>query len=331
MKIRRLLAVLGLAATAGTPVSSVLGQEVLRVAHTNNPGQSAYIYFDELAKRVNQRAAGKIRLQVHPSGQLGGDEQIFRGMKLGTIHMGSGAAANLSVLTDAYNWADLPYVFKSRDSAVKVFGDKEIDAYLRDKLRGDVGTHLLGHIEVGGYRVLINAKRPIRTPDDAKGLKFRALSNPIDIALLQSWNFTPTPLPWSETFPSLQQGVIDGLNLQPQGIKGFGFVDLVKHGTVTRTLMTFHVAQVSAKTWDALPADVRKIITDASSEALKIANDADRSDEAKFMADLKTKMTFYDPTPEEMKKWEGPARALWPKFTEKMDKRILDRVMASQN
>ncbi|MFO1283122.1 MAG: TRAP transporter substrate-binding protein [Burkholderiales bacterium] len=331
--MRRKLLLVGLAGAAIALVGgpAVAQETVLRVAHSSNPGQSVYIYWDELAKRVNQKAAGKLRLQVHPSGQLGGDEQVFRGLKLGTIHMGSGAAANLGVVTDGYFWMDLPYVFKSRDGASRVFADSTVDAYLRNKLRNDAGTHLLGHIEVGGYRILINTKRPLKTPEDVKGLKFRALSNPVDIALLQGWGFTPTPLPWSETFPSLQQGVIDGLNLQPQAIKGFGFGDVVKYGTLTQTLMTFHVAQVSQKSWEALSPDLQKIVQDAAAEALKIANDADRADESKFMSELKAKVTFYTPTAEELKRWEAPARAIWPKFQDKIDQKVLDRVLASQS
>lgn len=311
--------------------TAAAAQETLRVAHTGNPGQSVYIYWDELAKRFNAKANGKVKLQVHPSGQLGGDEQIFRGLKLGTIHLGSGAAANLGVLTDAYFWTDLPYVFKSREGAEKVFADTQIDGYLRGKLRNDVGTELLGHIDAGGYRVLINTKRPLRTPDDTKGMKFRALSNPVDMGLLQAWGFTPTPLPWSETFTALEQGVIDGLNLQPNWIKASGFGDVVKHGTMTRTLMTFHVAQINRKAWEGLSGDLQKAMMEASKEALKVANAADRNDEAKYVSELKKTVTFYTPTAAEMKRWEEPARAMWTRFSEKIDKKTLDRALQVQN
>lgn len=312
---------------AGT---QALAQEVLRVAHAYKPDTSVFIYWDELAKRVNARAEGKIRMQVHHSGQLGGDEQIFRGLKLGTLHLGSGAAANQGVVTDAYYWMDLPYVFKSREGAAKVFADKEIDNHLRQKLRNDAGTVLLGHIEVGGYRLLINNKRPLRTPEDSKGLKFRALSNPIDLALLKAWNFTATPLPWSDTFSSLEQGMIDGLNLQAAAVSGFGFHEIVKFATETRTLMTFHVAQMNARSFEALSPQLQAIIRTASAEALKLANDFDRNDEKKVIDTISKRVTIYKPTEAEMRLWEAPARALWPQFTEKMDKQLLARIAAAQ-
>lgn len=326
---RRLLGA-GIVAMLSTGAPA-LAQETLRVAHTGNPGQSVYIYWDELAKRVNERAGGKVKLQVHPSGQLGGDEQIFRSLKLGTVHMGSGSAANSGSMTDAYFWADLPYVFRSRDGAVKVFNDPEISQYVNQKMRADAGTVVLGYIEVGGFRVFANTKRPLKTPDDVKGLKFRALSTPIDLGLLSAWQATPTPLAWSESLPAMQQGVIEGIHLQPVWIKAAGFGEVLKHATVTRALMTFHVAQINAKTWDGLAPEVQAIFRQAAQEALKIANDADRADEAKIVEDLKTKMTFYSPTPEELKRWEDAGRGIWPKFQDKIDRKVMDRVLAVQN
>lgn len=330
MKLATFLGGIAVAIAASLSAPQAAAQETLRVAHAYKPGTSVAIYWDEFAKRVNDRAGGKLKLQVFHSGQLGGDEQVFRGMKLGTIHFGSGAAANEGVVTDAYFWLDLPYVLKSRESAVKVFADPEVDAYLQTKLRNDAGTVLLGHIEVGGFRLLINNKRPIRTPDDVKGLKFRALSNPIDIALLKSWNFTATPLPWSDTYTSLEQGMIDGLNLQAAAINAFGFQELVRYGTETRTLMTFHVAQVSAKTFDALTPQLQQILRTASAEALKIANAADRDDEKTVLDTISKRVTVYKPSEAEMKLWEAPARALWPQFTEKMDPHLLARIAAAQ-
>lgn len=317
-------------AAASFAFAPAQAQQTLRAAHAYQPNTSVYVFWEELAKGINEKSNGELKVQVFHSGQLGGDEQVFRGMKLGTIHMGSGAAANEGVLTDAYYWMDLPYVFKSREGASKVFADAQVDKYLRDKLRNDAGTVLLGHIEVGGYRLLINKSRALKTPADARGLKFRALSNPSDTALLKAWGFTPTPLPWSDTYPSLEQGMIDGLNLQAAAIKAFGFQDLVKHGTETNTLMTFHVAQINAKAFDGLSPELQQLVRQEAARALSVANELDRKDERTVYDELKKKMTIYTPTAEEMKQWEAPALALWPELTAKLDKALIDRVVAVQ-
>jgi len=307
-----------------------LAAQTLRAAHSSNPGQSVYIYWDELAKRVNEGAEDGLEIQVFPSGQLGGDEQIQRSLKSGTIHMGSGASSNMGIVSDAYFWGDLPYVFDSPESAQKVFNDPVIADYLAEKMRADAGTVVLGHIEVGGFRILINTRRELRTPADIEGMKFRMLANPIDEALLSAWGATPVAMPWSEVFVAVEQGVVDGLQLQPQAIAGFGFDKMIRYGTHTKTLMTVHVAQIHAATWDDLSAEQQQLIRDASVEALKIANEADRADAAKFMEDLSETIDFYTPTPEEFEQWREPALAVWDQFRDQIDADILERVVEVQ-
>ena len=63
----------GALVAASTLATGTVSAETFRVAHSSNPGQSVYIYWDELAKKVNERAGGAIEMKVFPSGQLGGE------------------------------------------------------------------------------------------------------------------------------------------------------------------------------------------------------------------------------------------------------------------
>jgi len=309
---------------------SAVFAETLRVAHSSNPGQSVYIYWDELANRVNERADGALELKVFPSGQLGGDEQILRGLGSGTIHMGSNSSSNMGIVSDAYAWGDLPYIFKSADGAQAAFNDPIISEYIAEKMRADANTVVLGHIEVGGFRVLINTKRQLKTPDDVQGMKFRMLSNAIDPELLKAWGGSPVPMPWSDTFVSIEQGIADGLQLQPQAIRGFGFDKMIRHGTYTNTLMTVHVAQINADTWDGLSDELKAIVSTASDEALEIANAADRSDIDRFTQELIATIEFYTPTDDEFEQWRSAGMSVWEKVTGSIDPDILARVQEVQ-
>jgi tripartite ATP-independent transporter DctP family solute receptor len=272
---------------------------------------------------VNEANNGEIHLQVYPSGQLGGDEQIQRSLKSGIVHMGSSASANLGIVTNAYLWTDLPYVFKSRERAHELLAEPRIAEYLDKKLRDDAGTKLLGHIDVGGFRLLINTKRQVKTPDDMSGMKLRMTASPVDQELISAWGGVPTAMPWSETFISMEQGVVDGAQLQPQAIYGFGFNKIVKHATHTKTLMSFHVAQVNAAVWDRLSDKSRELLTTASAEALRLANEADARDELEFIEKTKDTIEYYAPTDDELAKWREPALAVWDKFSVKIDPEIL--------
>ena len=115
---------------------------------------------------------------MFPGGQLGGDEQIQRSLKSGTVHLGSIASSNMSIVSDAYSWGDLPYVFKSPESVQKVFNDPAISEGISTKMRADTGTVVLGHIEVGGFRILINTKRSLKSPADIDGIEVPQAGQP---------------------------------------------------------------------------------------------------------------------------------------------------------
>ena len=103
---------------------------------------------------------------------------------------------------------DIPYLFSSAPVAWKVldgkFGD-ELAAALLDK----TGMRVLAYGETG-FRNFTNSKRPIKSPEDLKGLKIRVMETPLYITLVKALGAAPTPIAWTETYTSLQQGVVDG-------------------------------------------------------------------------------------------------------------------------
>lgn len=316
----RTAGMLGMAVSLGFPVA--YAAQNVRVAHSSNPGQSVYIFWDEFAKIVNADDKSGVVVRVYPSGQLGGDEQIQRGLKSGTVHMGSVSSSNMSIVTDAYLWADLPYVFRSREDAHAKFANSVVSKYLEEKLQTEAATKFIGNIDVGGFRLMINTEREIKTPDDMAGVKIRMTSSAIDQALITAWHGTPTPMPWSETFVSMEQGVINGAQLQPQAIAGFGFDKIVKYATHTQALMSFHVAQMNLKVWNRFSQTQQDLIMSAAKQALAIANKADEKDEQAFIEKTKQSVTYYNPTDEELMAWRKPALKIWDQFDSRIDPEI---------
>ena len=135
---------------------------------------------------------------------------------------------------------------------------------------------------------------------------------------------------WSEVFVSIEQGIADGLQLQPQAISGFGFDKMIRYGTFTDTLMTVHVAQINADTWDGLSPELQDIVTQASAEALEIANSKDRADIDRIVEDLSGTIQFYRPNDQEFETWRSAAMGIWDEFTGSMDPDVLARVQAAQ-
>jgi len=310
---------------------SASAQTRLLIGHTGTPGNSVYVVFDEFAKRVVKYSGGKIKPEVHPSGELGGDDQLLQSLKLGTVDLASASTGNMGAMTKALLWADLPYILVSRAGMEKVFTDPQIAAKLSSEIERDVGTKVLGYLQAGGYRMLQNKRRPLKVPADAKGIKFRTTASPIDVALIQAWGGLPSQVAWSETFTAVQQGVVDGLNLQPVWTSLNGFGQVVKYATRNNAVMGLHCIQMNKKVWDSLSPDLQQAVQKAMSEAIEIGNKTDADDEAKYVKKLEAGgMVIYDPTPAELAQWRAAAMPVWDKMAGQMDPVLLKRVQEVQ-
>jgi tripartite ATP-independent transporter DctP family solute receptor len=306
-------------------------QTKLLIGHTGTPGNSVYVLFDEFAKRIDKYSNGTIKPEVHHSGELGGDDQLLQSLKLGTVDLASAATGNMGAMTKSLLWADLPYIFTSRASMEKVFSDPDISAKLAADIERDIGTKVLGYVQVGGYRMLENRRRALKVPADVKGIKFRTTASPLDVALIQAWGGLPSQVAWAETFTAVQQGVVDGLNLQPVWTSLNGFGQVIKYATRNNAVMTLHCVQMSKQAWDRLLPDQRAAVQKAMSEAIQVANKADAEDEAKYVDKLKTVgVAIYDPTPAELAEWRKTAMVVWDKHAGTMDQALLKRVESIQ-
>jgi len=315
----------------GAGSQAVQAQTRLLIGHTGTPGNSVYVLFDEFAKRVQTYSGGKIKPEVHHSGELGGDDQLLQSLRLGTVDLASASTGNMGSMTKALLWADLPYILVSRDGMEKVFTDPEISAKLSKDIERDVGTKVLGYLQAGGYRMLQNKKRPLKVPADAKGIKFRTTASPIDVALIQAWGGLPSQVAWAETFTAVQQGVVDGLNLQPVWTSLNGFGQVIKYATRNNAVMGLHCIQMNKKVWDGLSPELQQAVQKAMNDAIQIANKADAADESQYVKKLEAGgMAIYDPTPAELDQWRKAAMPVWDKFGGQMDQAVLARVQAIQ-
>lgn len=317
------------ALVAGLALAAPAHARPLTIAHTGTPGNSVYTFFDVFAKEIEARSKGALTGKVHPSGELGGDDQLLQQIGIGTIDVTSVATANMGAMTNAYLWTDLPYVFASREHADRIFAEPSIAEALEAQVGSTIRTKVLAYIQVGGFRMLQNTKRELKTPADAAGLKFRATASPIDIATIKAWGGLPTPVAWAETFTAVQQGVVDGLNLQPSWTFLTGFGQTIKYATRNKAVMAFHVAQMNLELWDSLSPEEQVAVTEAAAAAQAAANVFDAETEADFIAKLEGQgVAVYEPTAEELAAWRDAALPVWSEVDGKVDAATLEKIRA---
>lgn len=238
------------------------GAKIILKAASNQTGNENSVNWGwtRLGEELQKRMPGAIDYQFFPAGQLGGDNTFVQGMQLGTIQMAvvgaiSSVAPRLGVL-------DILYLFTS---------DAHAQRYLNSSNYADLESELPSKgIQPfpqdwwwSSWRQLSNNKRPVKTPDDVKGLKLR--TPPIQ-AYIQGWEAlgaNPTAMDFNEVYTALQTNVIDGQENPAEIILSNKLYEVQKYLSLTRHLFWAPPPLASKKWWDSLPKDIQSGVEDA--------------------------------------------------------------------
>jgi TRAP-type C4-dicarboxylate transport system substrate-binding protein len=102
------------------------------------------------------------------------------------------------------NWMTLPFFL--RNGRELLHGLKAAEKWMNEELQGRANVQSL---YVGGYtRQVFWGKKPITRLQDFKGLKIRSWGA-AGVRMIQAFEATPVSIPWAETYPAAQRGVVD--------------------------------------------------------------------------------------------------------------------------
>jgi TRAP-type C4-dicarboxylate transport system substrate-binding protein len=133
-----------------TPTNNkVEGQEdqtyVIKIGHAAAKEHFAQSSFEKFKELVESNSKGKIKVEIYPEGELGGERKMLEQALLGELTMIAPASAPLDAVSKYMAVLDLPYLFNDRDTAYKAL-DGEIGQEILDSLsdKGIIGLVFLG-------------------------------------------------------------------------------------------------------------------------------------------------------------------------------------------
>src|SRR6056297_512521 len=226
---------------------------------------------------------GRVEVQLFPNRQLGDDKEILEGLQFGTIDMGIITNAVVANLEPTYQLVDLPFLFGSAEQAHSVL-DGAVGQQLAENLSAH-GVVSLGAAE-GGFRNMINNTRPVRTPEDVEGVKFRTMQNPVFIEMFDALGGSPVPMAWGEVFTAMQQGTVDGLEIPASVVMANNYPEVTQFLSFTRhTYSAIHLLMAES-TFESLPEDVQQAVIDAGEAAIATQRETVAAAEADVVAAL---------------------------------------------
>lgn len=227
------------------------------------------------ADLVKERTQGRISIKLYPGVSLiqGDQTREFSALRQGVIDMAVGSTINWSPQVKELNLFSLPFLMPDY-AAIDALTHGEVGKKVFQTLEKD-GVIPLAWGE-NGYREVTNSKRPIKSPEDLKGMKIRVVGSPIFSDMFSALGANPTQMSWADAQPALSSGAVDG-----QENPLFLFT-ILKMQTVGQKFVTTwgYVADplvfvVNKEIWNSwTPADqaiVRQAAIDAGSQEIVVA------------------------------------------------------------
>jgi tripartite ATP-independent transporter DctP family solute receptor len=261
----------GLGATVATLASPsparAQAKLVFKASDVQPTGYPTVAATESLGKKLEAATNGRLSIQMYPSSQLGGEKETIEQTQIGAIQVLRVSAGAVGPIVDEINVVNMPFLFKNMAHAEKMM-DGPIGQELLDKITASANANLVGLCWMNsGARSLYNTKKPIKSIEDIKGLKFRVIGNPIFIDMMNALGGNGVAMGYDQVFSALQTGVIDGAENNPPSYVFSNHYTAAKYYSLTEHLIVPEVLMFSKRAWTALSPDDQNLIKKFAREA----------------------------------------------------------------
>jgi len=238
---------------------------VLKFNHVLGASEPYHLGFTKWAKNVEEKTKGGLKIEVFHSAQLGVEEDIIEQIRAGANIGQNTDSARMGNYVPGIAIMNGPYFAENLAEVAKLTKSPTIKGFL-DDLANKYGIKILSFSWVQGYRHFFTNK-PIRTPEDLKGLRIRTPPAPIWQESIRALGATPVALAFGEMYPALQSKVMDGVELVYNNIPAGRFYEVLKYVNESRHIMLVNFEAISSKWFNTLPPDFQKILVEECDKA----------------------------------------------------------------
>ncbi len=303
------------------------GETVIKFSHvTNTDKHPKGIAASLLEKRVNEEMNGKVCMQVFPNSTLYDDNKVLEALLNGDVQLAAPSLSKFEKFTKKYRIFDLPFLFEDVE-AVDRFqnsqaGEKLKNAMRRRGLQGLAFWH-------NGMKQM-SANKPLISPDDAKGLKFRVQASDVLVAQFEQLGANPQKMSFKEVYGGLQTKVIDGQENTWSNIYGKKFFEVQDGITETNHGILDYLVVTSKDFWKGLPDDQRKQLNKIIQEVTETRNsESSRVNLANKNNIIEAGGEVRTLTPEQRQQWVTALQPVWKKFEKDIGSDLIEAALAS--
>jgi TRAP-type C4-dicarboxylate transport system substrate-binding protein len=285
-------------------------------------------HVENMAIDVRNRTNGKFNITVYPAGALFNTFENFDAVAKGAVEMICSCGwYHGGKMPEAMVEAGLPmsytgpgFTMQGSDRAYEFFYDFKGGEFMKilRQAYDEKGVYLVAPMATGCYTFL--TKFPVKTLDDFKGKKIRAVG--LWSKLVQNMGAAPVTIEPGEAYLALQRGTVDGIIYLVFSLDVYKYKEVVNYVIVPPPMATaLDAFYVNKKAWEALPADMKKILTDCAKENARHYTEASLKEELDTLKNAeKSGVKVNKLSDAEMEKLLGMALPIWDEFAKKSER-----------
>jgi C4-dicarboxylate-binding protein DctP len=314
----------------GATVAQAAQPIIIKFSHVvanDTPKGKAAEKFKQLAGKYT---SGRVKVELYPNSQLYKDREELEALQRGAVQMLAPSVSKFGPLgVREFELFDLPYLIPDAETV-----DRVTD--------GDIGRNLFAKLEPKGLRGLaywdngfkqFSANRPLRKPEDFRGLKMRIQSSKVLEATMRELGALPQVMAFSEVYSALQQKVVDGTENPLSNLYTQKMHEVQSHLTISDHGCLVYAVVTNRKFWEGLPADIRGQLEKAMAEATRYERDIAKKENDDALAAVKAsgKTEVYVLSEAERMAWKEallPVRAKFESVVGKDNLHAINRIAA---
>lgn len=237
----------------------------LNLGHVLAADSHYHAVAEKLAEIAAAKSNGTLKINIFPSGQLGGEVKLIQSARTGALPLVVTGEPPLENTVKEFGIFSLPYLFPDLTNANKA-------------MQGSFGKHMLSYLNNYGLEGLgwisslernIYGSRKIVEPKDMEAMKIRVIQSPGYVKAYEMLGAQPTPMAYSEVYLALQTGVIDAGEASPDNVIQDKFVEVSKYYNLVKIHYMPAVLIMSKARMEKLSPEHQQIMRDAADEAVK--------------------------------------------------------------
>jgi TRAP-type transport system periplasmic protein len=223
-----------------------------------------YVWSHAFSEHLNSKG---MKTRFFQRDALGGEEEKLDQICSGLLEVSNSDLSKAGQLDPTIFGFYLPYLVDSLEHLDRVMENTD----LMDRINAGLtkkGARLLALIPVGGFSGIANTKKPVKTPEDMKGLRLRGMDSK-QAMWIEAWGGNSVVVPWAEIYNSLMTGVADGYFNPAIVPVMFKHTEVIKHFSDAKIMAPMRVALASEDWYSGLSGEERAVVEEAVDKANK--------------------------------------------------------------